>query len=211
MPPAIAQETMTHGGASAREVFRQNLPEPDAFLHMPDFDELYETYAEFVWRNARQLGVAEAALDDVVQDVFLVVHRKHGALTAPNLLRPWMYSIVIRVVRDYRRRLRRKSPHERQAAPPTEPDALADVRSGSPLSYAEHADAVRLLGRILSELDDEKREAFVLAELEEMTENEIAEVLGENVNTIHSRLRAARIKFDQAVLRYRSRDEWRLK
>ena len=35
--------------------------------------------------------------------------------------------------------------------------------------------------------------------------------LGENANTVHSRLRAARRDFDQAVQRYRTRDEWRLR
>lgn len=178
---------------------------------MPEFDELYEQYADFVWRNARQLGVVPAALDDVVQDVFLVVHRRHGELTHAEHVRSWMYGIVIRVVRDYRRRMRRKEPHLRSVGAPTEPDTLVDGREPSPFAAAAQSDALRILSHILAEFDDDKREAFVLAELEEMTEAQIAEVLGENVNTVHSRLRAARKAFDQAVERHRSRDNWRLR
>ena len=70
-------------------------------------------------------------------------------------------------------------------------------------------EAVRTLHTILDELDDEKREVFVLAELEQMTVPEIADAVEANVNTVYSRLRAARREFDQAVLRHRAREQWR--
>ncbi len=193
--------------AAAREV----VPVSAQGMQVPDFDTLYEDFADFVWRNARRLGVAPAALDDVMQDVFLVAHRRLGELSRPESLRAWMLSIVIRVVRDYRRTLRRKDPAQRSAAPLLDPDQLPDTRAGNPQSAAEQTDAVRVLYNMLAELDDAKREVFVLAELEEMTEAEISQVLGENANTVHSRLRAARKDFDQAVLRHRQRDEWRLR
>jgi RNA polymerase sigma-70 factor (ECF subfamily) len=195
--------------AAAREV--APVPTQGEGMPLPDFDTLYEDFADFVWRNARRLGVAPAALDDVMQDVFLVAHRRLGELSRPESLRAWMFSIVIRVVRDYRRTLRRKDPGQRCAAPLLDPDQLPDTRAGNPQSAAEQTDAVRLLHCMLAQLDDAKREVFVLAELEEMTETEISLALGENANTVHSRLRAARKDFDQAVLRYRQRDEWRLR
>jgi len=125
-----------------------------------------------VWRNARRLGVAPAALDDVTQDVFLVAHRRLGELSRPESLRAWIFSIVIRVVRDYRRTLRRKDPQQRSAAPLLDPDQLPDTRAANPQAAAERTDAVRMLYSMLNELDDAKREVFVLAELEEMTELE---------------------------------------
>lgn len=200
-----------HVGAAAREVAPVPLSAQGAMMQVPDFDTLYDDYADFVWRNARRLGVASAALDDVMQDVFLVAHRRLGELERPESLRAWMFSIVLRTVRDHRRSLRRKDPHQRSATPSLDPDQLPDPRAGNPQSAAERTDAVRLLHWMLSELDDAKREVFVLAELEELTEAQIAEVLGENANTVHSRLRAARKDFDQAVLRHRVRDEWRLR
>ncbi len=208
---ATALERMMQVGAAAREVAPAPLPVPSVNPQVPDFDTLYDDYADFVWRNARRLGVIPAALDDVVQDVFLVAHRRLGELAQPGSLRAWMFSIVLRVVRDHRRLLRRKDPHQRSATPVLDPDQLPDVRANNPQTSAEHTDAVRQLHLMLSELDDVKREVFVLAELEEMTEAEISESLGENANTVHSRLRAARKDFDQAVLRYRKRDEWRLR
>ena len=187
---------MMQSGATAREIARVAPLAEGAETALPDFDALYECYADFVWRNARRLGTAPAALDDVVQEVFLVAHRKLVELAQPEALRAWMFSIVIRVVRDHRRSLRRKDPRHRSTADPLDPDLLPYTRSNNPLASAEQTDAVRLLHRILAELDDHKREAFVLAELEELTEAEISQLLGENVNTVHSRLRAARKDFD---------------
>lgn len=202
---------MLQVGAAARKVVPAPLPAQGAERDVPDFATLYEEYADFVWRNARRLGVATAALDDVMQDVFLVAHRRLDELSRPESLRAWVFSIVIRVVRDHRRTLRRKDPEQRSAAPLLDPDLLPDTRAGNPQTAAEQNDAVRLMYSMLNELDDAKREVFVLAELEEMTELEISQALGESPNTVHSRLRAARKDFDQAVLRHRSRDEWRLR
>jgi RNA polymerase sigma-70 factor, ECF subfamily len=49
----------------------------------------------------------------------------------------------------------------------------------------------------------------VMAELEEMTAPEIAEITAVPLNTVYSRLRAARADFDVALKRRRARDEWR--
>lgn len=176
-----------------------------------EFDVLYDQYADFVWRNARRLGIADAGLDDVVQDVFLIAHRKLSELVHAESLRAWMFGILIRVVRAHRRTLRRRDPRHRFGTEPLDPDELADPRARSPMSRLEHADAARMLHNVLSQLDYAKREVFVLAELEELTEREIAGVLAENLNTVHSRLRAAQKDFDRAVQRERAKDGWRLR
>ncbi len=54
-------------------------------------------------------------------------------------------------------------------------------------------------------MDDEKREAFVLVELVEMSMPEVAEALGINLNTAYTRLRAARRQFEEALSRHRAR------
>ena len=183
---------------------------PRAMAAELDVVQIYEQHFDFVWRSLRRLGVAPTDLEDAAQDVFVVVHRRLSDVTKPESLRAWMLSIVIRVVRDHRRSLRRKDPGQRLGTPNVDLDQLPDPRGNNPCAAAEQADSVRLLYQMLGELDDAKREVFVLAELEEMTEIEISEALGENVNTVHSRLRAARKAFDQAVERQRNRDEWRL-
>jgi RNA polymerase sigma-70 factor (ECF subfamily) len=175
----------------------------------PSFDELYEAYVDFVWRSARRLGVADSAVDDVVQQVFLVVHRRLPEFTPGGSVRTWIFGIVVRVVRDHRRSLRRKSPHA--FGPPADPEMLVDQRAAGADESTALAEAARLVQTWLDELDEDKREVFVLAELEQMTAQEIADATGTNASTVYSRLRAARIEFEKAAERHRRRDEWRLR
>ncbi len=88
-------------------------------------------------------------------------------------------------------------------------DASIAATSMGPVEQCEKAEAARLLRALLETLDEDKREVFVLAELEQMSVPEIAAALELNVNTTHSRLRAARRGFEQALARHRARDERR--
>lgn len=209
MATALNSTMPSTATAGSEACLSQRAVAPPAAL--PDFATLYDDYADFVWRNARRLGVLPEAVDDVVQEVFLVAHRRLSEVVRPESLRAWVFSIVIRVVRDHRRALRRKDPARRLGGNGVDPEHVADEHHHGPFTSVERADAVRLLHQLLAELDDAKREVFVLAELEEMTEADIASVLGENVNTVHSRLRCARKAFESAAQRQRSRDEWRLR
>ena len=53
------------------------------------FRQVYDTYFAFVWRAAANRGVPAAAMDDVVQEVFLVVHRKLPEFEGRSTLRTW--------------------------------------------------------------------------------------------------------------------------
>lgn len=168
------------------------------------FEDVYRECFPFVWRSAKRLGVRDASLDDVVQEVFVVVHRRLADFEGRSSLKTWLFGITLRIVRDHRRAVKRRDP-----GPPVDPDTLQAV--GGPAHDAEKAEAVRLLHAVLDDLDDERREVFVMAELEQMTMPEISDALGINLNTAYARLRIARQEFDQALARHRARDEWRLR
>jgi RNA polymerase sigma-70 factor (ECF subfamily) len=170
------------------------------------FADVYESHFAFAWRSVRRLGVEESAVDDVVQEIFVIVHRRLDDFEGRSSLKTWLFGIVLRVVRDHRRAVRRKSPRSAGDADTVEADIASD-----PHERALKAEAARVLHAILDELDDEKREVFVLAELEQMSAPEIAEAVGAPLNTVYSRLRAARQAFEAGVARHRARDGWRLR
>jgi RNA polymerase sigma-70 factor (ECF subfamily) len=58
---------------------------------------------------------------------------------------------------------------------------------------------------LLDGLSDDKREVFVLTELEQLSAPEIGLLLELNVNTVYARLRAARADFERALQRHRAR------
>jgi RNA polymerase sigma-70 factor (ECF subfamily) len=178
---------------------------PLAIPAVPALAEVYRAHFDFVWRSARGLGVQDAAIDDVVQEVFVVAQRKLSGFEARASMRTWLSGIVLNVVRHHRRTTYRKSPHELSRETPTDVDSLPTA-ADSPHDIASSREATRLLEHVLDGLDEKKREVLVLAELEEFSAPEIAEILGIGVNTVYSRLRLAREQFERLAARYRTRD-----
>jgi RNA polymerase sigma-70 factor, ECF subfamily len=164
------------------------------------FEEAYERHFADVWRAARSLGVAEAEVEDVVQDVFEVVLRRLSTFEGRSSLRTWLYGVLLRVVQN-RRRTRRRRPeeadmHEVRLPEPRSPETPLDA-------MASH-EASALLERLLATLTPERREVFVMVELEELSVPEIAALLNENINTLYTRLRLARADFERALDRHRA-------
>lgn len=175
----------------------------------PTFAEAYAAHVGLVFRIARALGVGPSAIDDVVQEVFVIVHARLGAVESPAGVRTWISRIVVNVVRHHRRSLARKSPHDRSADRPTNPDQLPN-RGPSPYDVVVRSERAAQVQRLLDSLDDEKREVLVLAEIEELSVPEIARALHLKLNTTYSRLRLARQAFEHALARERverGRDE----
>jgi len=169
---------------------------PDA-RPVPTFDELYDAHFAFVWRVLRHLGVPAAQLDDAAQEVFIVVHRRLPEFEGRSAPTTWLFTIARRVARDQR---------ARSAAPPAAPvDALTAPADG-PHEQLARQEAALEVERFLAELDEDKRDVFILAELEQLPAPAIAEALGINVNTVYSRLRAARERFEQLLVRRRARE-----
>jgi RNA polymerase sigma-70 factor (ECF subfamily) len=174
------------------------------------FDQVYEEHFSFVWRSVRSLGIAPSFVEDVVQDVFVVVHRRLAEFDGRRAsIRTWLFGILRRTVADHRRTRRRKPAHFGTQEGDAEVETLTDQSRMSPHDSAARAEAVRVLSQLLDALDDDKREVFVLAELEQMSVADIAVAIEINVNTAYARLRAARKDFEEAVQRHRAKDAWR--
>jgi RNA polymerase sigma-70 factor, ECF subfamily len=181
------------------------VPAPEAMVSSPpSFEAVYEECFPFVWRSVKRMGVAESAVDDVCQEVFLVAYRRLPEFEGRSSIRTWVFGIVLNVVQVHRRTLHRKSPAHRATGELVDPDTLP--ADGGPHHQATLQQAARVAHEILEQLDEDKRAVFILAELEELPATEIAEAVGANIHTVYARLRAARAEFARAARRYRARD-----
>lgn len=171
--------------------------EPTAQL---SFERVYDELFDFVYRNARRLGVPPSAADDVVQEVFLVLHRRLSEYDRRATLHGWVYGILANTVRDYRRKFRRKQ------APlvATERDEQLGPASSraDPEQRIELKRDLELLMKLLDDLPEAQRELIVLADLEQMSVPEICQCIGGNTNTVHSRLRVARQNLKAKLARH---------
>ncbi|NOU27189.1 MAG: sigma-70 family RNA polymerase sigma factor [Polyangiaceae bacterium] len=187
---------------------------PQGELRPLEFDAVYTEFFGFVFRNARRLGVDASAVDDVVQDVFVVIFRRLPEFDQRGdgaALRSWVYGILANTVREHRRRYRRKdAPLVSTSADSSSAFPATPAQSPTPEEGAERREDVDLLLSLLAELSEEKRELLVLADLEQMSVPEICACVGGNVNTVYSRLRVARDELRgklERVLLTRKREE----
>ncbi|MEX1366962.1 MAG: sigma-70 family RNA polymerase sigma factor [Nannocystaceae bacterium] len=156
-----------------------------------DLDEVYRRHARFVWRVAGSLGVAPDERDDVVHDVFLVVHRKASEFDPRRSQTTWLFGITRMVVLNRRRRAGR---HARKLRVVPKPPPVPD-----PEAQDEMRRRVERVRTFLDSLDVRKRVVFELMEIEGMSGPEVAEATGIKVDTIYTRLRSARRAFREFV------------
>lgn len=156
-----------------------------------EFEALYDEQFEFVWRSLRSFGVPHASLEDATQDVFVVVHRRFGAWESLPSLRAWLHGVARRVAASRRRTDDR---HQRKL------EALPQPEQAHALD--ERVDARQQLTRIAAAIDKlppDRREVYVLAEIEGLRPPEIAAMIGCKLNTVYSRLRRAREQLHAAL------------
>jgi RNA polymerase sigma-70 factor, ECF subfamily len=170
----------------------------------PTLRDVYDEHFQFVWRSLRRLGIAEQDVKDVVQDVFMIVHRKLPEFRGESKLTTWLFGICMRVARDRRRlaHVRREVPSGDDLGERLSEDVVTDE--------LERREAAGLLERILDEMPLEQRAVFTLFELEERRCEDIAELLGIPVGTVYSRLRLAREVFRRGVARRQAHERFQL-
>jgi RNA polymerase sigma-70 factor, ECF subfamily len=188
-------------GVVRREPLRAGAGLPKASLGVQGLDEIYASHFRYVWRCVRSLGVPDAAVDDACHEIFLVVQRKLPEFDGERAeMTTWLYEIALRVSSRYRAQARRERERHVElrsvgedvasSAPWTGPGADADVN-----------ERLVLARRALDALDDVKRAVFVLAFVEQRTAPEIAQMTSVPLNTVYSRMRAARREFEAEVAR----------
>lgn len=161
---------------------------PSSAASTPPFDA--RRHAPLVRRALQSFGVPSEALDDAVQDVFLVLVRRAADFDRDRSLVNWLWGVARGVASTHRRtRSRRGRLHE----------ALAVREAPSGLDADEawaRARATELVTRFVEGLDPALREVFVRSELLGCSGPELAAELGINLNTAYARVRAVRLRFE---------------
>jgi RNA polymerase sigma-70 factor, ECF subfamily len=162
--------------------------------------EIHRAHASFVWLTLQRLGVRPSDLEDALQEVFVVVHRRLPTYDRKSKLTSWLFGICLKVAAQFRRRahLRREESvgelPERQSSPGPSPEQVALELEGR-----------RELERVLDVLEPRQRAVFVMFEIDGLSCVEIASFLDVPLGTVHSRLHAARKAFAGAARREQAR------
>jgi RNA polymerase sigma-70 factor, ECF subfamily len=153
------------------------------------FDELMRRCTPRLLQFIRW-SVTDAALaEDVLQDVLLQVHRSLGRYRAESSFRTWLYSLARNVCRDHRRRWRHRS--REQSLETTDARAFM-TDAADPLAALTRAEQVQRVRDAVARLPDIFGTVLLLRDWEELSYQEIAQVLDIPVGTVRSRIHAAR-------------------
>jgi RNA polymerase sigma-70 factor (ECF subfamily) len=168
----------------------------------PSLEQIYEQHHAFVWRVARRLGVGDAMLDDVVQEVFVVIHRRKRELDMSGSIPALLYGITRKVAGRARDVAQQR---ERRLVAVDSPSAATD--EPDPESRALLEERAAVVRDALDAMDEDKRMMFLLTAVEGMSVPEAAAMVDVNVNTAYARARAARELVAKAIARHRAKDE----
>jgi RNA polymerase sigma-70 factor (ECF subfamily) len=149
---------------------------------------LYPTAVSFL----RQMGVHPGEVDDLTQDVFIQVFRYLGRFQARSQLTTWLYKICL----SQASRLRRRQKVGKALG------LLFGAREASAAQASvdlPEAELARRTARALEALSRAHREVFVLYELQGLSGEQVAEIVGCPIATVWTRLHYARHQFRDAV------------
>lgn len=137
----------------------------------------------------RLVGGPRVDVEDLVQNVFALAIRGQSSFRGHASPKTWLYRIAVNAALQELRRQRRSRWLVWVGASASEPE-LEDTRSGP--NRVSHRRALADLDEALATLSDAKRAAFVLVDVEGLSLDEAASVLDVPLNTVRSRLGAAR-------------------
>jgi RNA polymerase sigma-70 factor (ECF subfamily) len=152
------------------------------------------------------MGVRDAEHTDALQEVFLVVYQKLPAFEGRAKLTTWLFGIAMRVAST-----RRRTAHVRREV--LDGDlvlSIASDRAGAE-DEIERRERIEMVERILDHMSIEQRVVFTLFEIEGLSGEEIADLVGAPKSTVYSRLRAARAAFREHADRLRAQEQSRLR
>lgn len=155
-----------------------------------DVGALYAAHRAGLVRLAAMLVDDVAAAEDVVQDVFVRVHRRHDQLVEPSSLAGYLRTAVVNEARSVLRRRKTALKHLRSAEPESGPGADAAL-----LLEEEHRAVIRIVQR----LPRSQREVVVLRYWMGLSEAEIAETLGISRGTVKSQASRAMDKIESML------------
>jgi len=161
-------------------------------LAEPDLAALVRDYSGLLYRVALSLVRNAAEAEDIVQDVFLRVLQRQGELNRIVEIRPWLVRIAWNLAIDRTRKIR--------------PDQMDDLFAAGLLSREspthealEDADRMRRVLKRIERLPKPERQALLLSAMEELSNAEIAEVMGKSESGVRSLIFRARARLRERI------------
>ena len=164
---------------------------------IPTIEQLVDRYTNVLYRYAHRLTGSSVDAEDLVQETFLIAHRKLGQLRSGRAALGWL----IQVLRRCRFRQRDRLPIVASVSV----EEILDA-SNQPVGVLDEVEPDRLMA-LIEQMPDEFREPLLLFYFEELRYREIAEALDCPIGTVMSRLARAKAYLRSRLVPERLADE----
>lgn len=180
--------------AAPRKPFEAPTPEQTAFL-----ERAIEQYGKATYSFALRLTHNEADARDLTQEAFIRVYRAWRSFVPGTSFLSWIYRIVTNLHRDELRR--RKGRYQEEIPDDNMPQAFGGERplAVEPIEELVESQYSETMSKALAALSPDQRQVIVLADVEEYSYQEIAEIVGCSIGTVRSRLHRARLQLRKLV------------
>jgi RNA polymerase sigma-70 factor, ECF subfamily len=170
-------------------------PEDSDRGRFDDAEGLFEAYADEVATWASRLGGPGFDVEDAVQEVFIIVHRRIDRFRGESDVKGWLYGIAANVVRQQRRTARRRRWFGR-GVDVSDPEMMR-VQQLTPVEELERRRRTVAVYRVLDAMRETNRAILIFFELEGLTGDAIAGLMSMQVATVWVRLHRAREEFSR--------------
>jgi RNA polymerase sigma-70 factor (ECF subfamily) len=183
--------------AAPRKPIEPPSPEQAAFL-----EQAMEQYGKATYNFALRLTRNEPDARDLTQEAFIRVYRAWKAFEPGTSFLSWIYRIVTNLYRDELRR--RKGRYQEEIPEDNAPQEFGGERplAVNPIDDYVEGQLGERLSKALEALSPDQRQVVILADIEELSYQEIAEIAGCSIGTVRSRLHRARAQLRRLVERY---------
>jgi RNA polymerase sigma-70 factor (ECF subfamily) len=169
------------------------------------FQLLVERYQDRIFGLARHYTKNAVEIEDIAQDTFLKAYRRLATFQRQSAFSTWLYRIAVNTALDFLKRAGRSPVQAVEDPELTAAPARGQAGSGVSLSAPDarlgREEVARVTAAVLAELPEIFRTVLVLREFEDLSYQEMADVLGISIGTVESRLFRARARFKEALLR----------
>lgn len=155
-----------------------------------ELTDLYRAEFSYVWTVLYRLGARGGDREDLAQEVFAAAFKQWATYDRTRAVRPWLFGISYRLVRDHRRKHQHRFEEPGHGAAAVQPGPNAE-------DAVARRQGLELALRALDTLELDRRAVFVMHDIDEHPMPVIAEELGIPLNTAYSRLRLARRDFNE--------------
>ena len=168
------------------------------------FDELVRRYRDRVYRLCTKILRHDDDAAEALQDAFLSAYRGLPRFKSESTFSTWLYRIATNasLMKLRRRRAGHVSYEQSQSSTgDSEPMAIPDW-SAQPLDELLDSETREVLGREVDTLPANEKEVFVLRDIMEQSNADVAQELGLSISAVKSRLHRARLHLRDRMSRY---------